>query len=85
MQPSQSMPSLLVLAVSLFSVVGSALKFDVAAEPVGHRQRCIRNFVATDTLVVVTATVSGHKGDGQQLNIHVRPPARWLMNWTCEN
>ncbi|KAL0639391.1 vesicle coat component [Maublancomyces gigas] len=72
MQPSQSMPSLLVLAVSLFSVVGSALKFDLAAEPVGHRQRCIRNFVATDTLVVVTATVSGHKGDGQQVNIHIR-------------
>ena len=46
-----------------------ALKFDMAA---GSRQRCIRNFVARDTLVVVTATVSGHKGDGQTVNMLVR-------------
>lgn len=56
----------------------SALKFDVQAHP-GHesasKERCIRNFVAKDQLVVVTATVSGHRGDGQVLNMHVRPPA----------
>ena len=47
----------------------NALKFDLAAD---GRQRCIRNFVARDTLVVVTATVSGSKGDGQTLNMLVR-------------
>ena len=50
-----------------------ALKFDLQAYP-GHNsrhERCIRNFVAKDTLVVVTATVSGEKGDGQTVNMHV--------------
>lgn len=53
----------------------SALKMDVQAHP-GHeaknKERCIRNFVAKDQLVVVTAIVDGSKGDGQQLNVHVR-------------
>jgi hypothetical protein len=53
----------------------SALKFDVAAHH-GHEsakhERCIRNFVAKDQLVVVTVIVDGSRGDGQQLNIHVR-------------
>jgi len=74
MAPSASRPtigSLFLLTISLFSIVSAALKFDIAAQQRGHRQRCIRNFVAKDTLVVVTATVSGHKGDGQQVNIHV--------------
>jgi len=51
-----------------------ALKFDLIAQP-GHstkNERCIRNFVAKDTLVVVTATVSGQRGDGQLVNMHVR-------------
>ena len=52
----------------------SALKFDVAAHH-GHEsakyERCIRNFVAKDQLVVVTANVDGNRGDGQQLNLHV--------------
>lgn len=55
--------------------VASALKFDVQAHPGRENQkkeRCIRNFVATDTLVVVTAIVGGTKGDGMQLNIHIR-------------
>ncbi|RYP75232.1 hypothetical protein DL769_003843 [Monosporascus sp. CRB-8-3] len=47
----------------------NALKFDLAAD---GRQRCIRNFVARDTLVVVTAVVSGHKGDGQTVNMLIR-------------
>ena len=46
-----------------------ALKFDMAAD---GKRRCIRNFVARNTLVVVTATVSGHKGDGQTVNMLVR-------------
>ena len=56
----------------------SALKFDVVAHR-GHEsakyERCIRNFVAKDQLVVVTAIVDGSKGDGQQLNLHVS----WLL------
>ena len=52
----------------------SALKFDISADP-GHesqsKERCIRNFVQRDQLVVVTAKVSGFRGDGQTLNIRV--------------
>ena len=52
----------------------SALKFDVAAHH-GHEsakyERYIRNFVAKDQLVVVTANVDGQRNDGQQLNMHV--------------
>lgn len=52
----------------------AALKFDIQAHP-GHesasKERCIRNFVAEGQLVVVTATVSGSRGDGQVLNMHV--------------
>lgn len=52
----------------------NALKFDLASVPQrdGKKERCIRNFVAKDTLVVVTAIVSGAKGDGQIVNMHVR-------------
>nr|POE54357.1 endoplasmic reticulum vesicle protein 25 [Quercus suber] len=53
----------------------SALKFDIVAHP-GHesksKERCVRNFVAKDQLVVVTATVSGNRGDGQVLNMHIK-------------
>ncbi|QIX00257.1 hypothetical protein AMS68_005774 [Peltaster fructicola] len=53
----------------------AALKFDIQAHP-GHesasKERCIRNFVARDQLVVVTATVSGSRGDGQVLNMHIK-------------
>lgn len=62
------------LGLLLLMGVASALKFDVQAHPGRENQkkeRCIRNFVARDTLVVVTATVGGAKGDGMQLNIHV--------------
>lgn len=62
---------LLYLAILPFS---SALKFDLQAHT-GHNnkyERCIRNFVAKDTLVLVTAIVSGQKGDGQMVNMHVR-------------
>ena len=56
----------------LLSSVTQALKFELYAQPEGQvTPRCIRNFVAADTLVVVTATVSGHKGEGQRVNIDV--------------
>ncbi|KAI9726862.1 MAG: vesicle coat component [Cirrosporium novae-zelandiae] len=51
-----------------------ALKFDLVAHT-GHSsqyERCIRNFVARDTLVVVTAIISGSKGDGQIVNMHIK-------------
>ena len=50
-----------------------ALKFDLAAHTgYGAKyERCIRNFVARDTLVLVTAIVDGSKGDGQMVNMHV--------------
>lgn len=52
----------------------SALKFDIHSHA-GHEsakyQRCIRNFVAKDQLVVVTAIIDGRRGDGQTLNMHV--------------
>ncbi|KXL47519.1 hypothetical protein M433DRAFT_99645 [Acidomyces richmondensis BFW] len=64
---------LLLAALPLTTV--SALKFDIQAHP-GHEssryERCIRNFVARDQLVVVTATVSGSRGDGQTLNMHIK-------------
>ena len=57
----------------LFLACADALKFDVEAHSQGDKkgERCIRNFVAKDTLVVVTATVDGHKGDGMVVNMHV--------------
>ena len=64
--------TLLFLIVLPFSV---ALKFDLAAHT-GHNskyERCIRNFVGKDTLVLVTAIVDGQKGDGQMVNMHVSP------------
>lgn len=64
-----------LLSLLVLLGVASALKFDVQAHPGRENQkkeRCIRNFVAKETLVVVTATVGGTKGDGMQLNIHVR-------------
>ena len=75
------MPTTTMLALKLLLAfalpLASALKFDVQAHP-GHesasKERCVRNFVTKDQLVVVTATVSGSRGDGQTLNIHVSHP-----------
>lgn len=63
-----------LLALTLLASLTSALKFDLQAFPRGGSRgpRCIRNFVSKDTLVVVTATVSGTKGDGQKVDIHIR-------------
>ncbi len=57
----------------LFLACAEALKFDIEAASLGDPKgkRCIRNFVAKDTLVVVTATVDGYKGDGMVVNMHV--------------
>jgi len=56
-----------------FLSIAEALKFDIAAHKAGDSkaERCVRNFVAKDTLVVVTATVDGSKGDGMSVNMHV--------------
>ncbi|KAI9826667.1 MAG: vesicle coat component [Sarea resinae] len=63
---------LLLLAIIPSS---TALKFDIQAHPGSEspkHERCVRNFVAADTLVVVTATVSGQRGDGQMVNMHIK-------------
>jgi len=72
------MPAMQLVSSLLFLFIlplVSALKFDMAAHH-GHesatKERCIRNFVAKDQLVVVTANVDGFRGDGQQLNMHIK-------------
>ncbi|KAJ5569986.1 Endoplasmic reticulum vesicle protein 25 [Penicillium hispanicum] len=60
------------LAFFLLAIqLASALKFDLAASS-SKNERCVRNFVAKDQLVVVTAIVSGQKGDGQVVNMHIK-------------
>ncbi|OIW31487.1 hypothetical protein CONLIGDRAFT_571527 [Coniochaeta ligniaria NRRL 30616] len=60
-------------ALLFFVAFASALKFDLAARGQHESKpwRCIRNFVGRDTLVVVTATVSGYRGDGMVVNMHI--------------
>lgn len=60
-------------SLALLLTAAEALKFDIEAFSKGDPKgtRCIRNFVAKDTLVVVTATVDGYKGDGMIVNMHV--------------
>ena len=67
-------PKDLFLCFFLLLPLTLALKFDIHAHT-GHSakyERCIRNFVQKDTLVVVTAIIDGSKGDGQSVNMHVR-------------
>lgn len=59
----------LLCSLLFLASLAAGLKFDLEA---GKPQRCIRNFVAKDTLVVVTATVSGYKGDGMMVNMHIK-------------
>lgn len=63
----------------LFLACAEALKFEVEAFSKGDMkgERCIRNFVSKETLVMVTATVSGHQGDGMSVNIHVSANANF--------
>ncbi|KAJ5109173.1 Endoplasmic reticulum vesicle protein 25 [Penicillium angulare] len=65
----RSILTLFLLVVQL----ASALKFDLPSSS-GHskNERCIRNFVSKDQLVVVTAIVGGTKGDGQRVNMHIK-------------
>ncbi|KAJ5898941.1 Endoplasmic reticulum vesicle protein 25 [Penicillium taxi] len=61
-----------ILTVFLLVIqLASALKFELHASS-SKNERCIRNFVAKDQLVVVTAIVSGQKGDGQKVNMHIK-------------
>ncbi|KAI9368628.1 WD40-repeat-containing domain protein [Aspergillus egyptiacus] len=70
MGPSRlTLRSALGLLFLLFVQFSSALKFDIVA---GKGERCIRNFVLKDQLVVVTAIVSGERGDGQMVNMHIK-------------
>ncbi|EEH45378.2 endoplasmic reticulum vesicle protein 25 [Paracoccidioides brasiliensis Pb18] len=65
-------PFLLLLLLCI-SQLSAALKFDLHANPQnGKSERCIRNFVNKDQLVVVTAIVGGQKGDGQVVNMHIK-------------
>ncbi|KYK60398.1 ERV25 protein [Drechmeria coniospora] len=69
--------SLLQWITSLLLLVcaAEALKFELVAHAGAEshaKERCIRNFVGQETLVVVTATVGGTKGDGMMVNIHIR-------------
>lgn len=68
----------LLLSLTLLTLLPltHALKFDLDARhgSSSKNERCIRNFVAKDTLVLVTAIVDGQKGDGQMVNMHVRSP-----------
>lgn len=63
----------ILCGLSLLLACAEALKFDLLSFPRHDKksERCIRNFVARDTLVMVTSTISGQKGDGMQVNIHV--------------
>ncbi|KAF2099848.1 endoplasmic reticulum vesicle protein 25 precursor [Rhizodiscina lignyota] len=67
--------SLSFLLLCLFIPFSFALKFDILAHP-GHEsakhERCIRNFVAKDQLVVVATIIDGERGDGQTLNMHIK-------------
>jgi len=61
-------------ALLFFIAVAESLKFDLQAYHHHEKksERCIRNFVSKDTLVVVTATVGGIQGDGMTVNMHIK-------------
>ncbi|EFQ29164.1 emp24/gp25L/p24 family/GOLD [Colletotrichum graminicola M1.001] len=63
-----------VCGLVLLACCAQALRFDLQATSPheGRKERCIRNFVGRDTLVVVTAIVDGHKGDGMTVNMHIK-------------
>ncbi|KAF2830414.1 hypothetical protein CC86DRAFT_343124 [Ophiobolus disseminans] len=55
--------------------LAAALKFDlhpVSAHDAAKYERCVRNFVAKDQLVVVTVIMDGYRGDGQKVDMHIR-------------
>lgn len=64
----------LLLCLVSYLQIAWALKFEMAAHT-GHDakySKCIRNYAAQDTLVVVTATTDGFRGDGQTLSMTIR-------------
>ncbi|GAB7358863.1 hypothetical protein MBLNU230_g4086t1 [Neophaeotheca triangularis] len=69
------MQHLLALLLGVLLPLVSALKFEIQAHPGAEsksKERCIRNFVARDQLVVVTTDISGSRGDGMVLNMHIK-------------
>ncbi|KAF2853093.1 hypothetical protein T440DRAFT_466084 [Plenodomus tracheiphilus IPT5] len=55
--------------------LATALKFDlhpVQPHDAAKYERCVRNFVAKEQLVVVTAILDGYRGDGQRVDMHIR-------------
>jgi len=72
------LPLLLSLLFLFLAGPSQALRFELPAQDAQHVQpRCIRNYVNRDILVVVAATVSGNRGDGQRVNIDVLPSPSW--------
>ena len=73
----QQTHNLLIFALLFLFQIGQVvecLKFDIQAHPgqeSSKHERCIRNFVSKDQLVMVIVNVSGQRGDGQVLNMHV--------------
>lgn len=67
--------------------LAAALKFDLhAVQPHDAQkyERCVRNFVAKEQLVVVTANLDGYRGDGQRVDMHVRCLHLHQAVWTTE-
>jgi hypothetical protein len=63
------------LILLVVAPLAAALKFDLHAvtpHDAAKYERCIRNFVAKDQLVVVTVNMNGYRGDGQRVDMHVR-------------
>ncbi|KAH9864308.1 vesicle coat component [Plenodomus biglobosus] len=68
-------PRLLACLLLALLPLATALKFDlhpVSLHDAAKYERCVRNFVAKEQLVVVTATLDGYRGDGQRVNMHIR-------------
>ncbi|KAJ4339337.1 vesicle coat component [Didymella glomerata] len=66
---------LFTLLIAVIAPLAAALKFDlhpVSPHDAAKYERCIRNFVAKDQLVVVTAILDGYRGDGQKVDMHIR-------------
>ncbi|KAF2859178.1 endoplasmic reticulum vesicle protein 25 [Piedraia hortae CBS 480.64] len=68
------MTTMLALILALITLA-AGLRFDMQAHT-GHEtakmERCVRNWVSKGQLVVVSATVSGRRGDGQKMNMHIK-------------
>lgn len=75
----------LLCSLLFFLACAEALKFDIQAYSKGDKkgERCIRNFVGKDTLVVVTATVGGYKGDGMKVDMHVSANLQAEIRLNC--